>query len=71
MALPFYFNEAWTFHKGVEQRWGMSNVQTLNMLLLVGVEFNYVPTEGLIQIPKTGLRVRLVSDVQAILEVLY
>jgi len=71
MAPPFYFSEAWTFHKGVEQRWGTSGAQTLCMLLLVGVEFNLVLTEGLIQIPKIGLCVRLVSDAQAIVEALY
>lgn len=51
--------------------WSKGEARLRCMLLLVGVEFNLVLTEGLIQIPKIGLCVRLVSDAQAIVEALY
>lgn len=33
----------------------MSDAQTVSVLLLVGVKFNLLPTEGLMQVPKIGL----------------
>lgn len=55
MALPLFFSKVWKCYDGAVQRWNMSGVQIVNELPLVGVKFNLVPTEGLMQVPKIGL----------------